>query len=515
MKKLFTLALSLTVMAMAFAADFTATQSGNWTDPATWGGAGVPGATDNVNTAGFEIIISADAACANLTYANSSAQLAIGDGVTLTVNGVVNSSEALTNCNNPFSTMHANGIVKLTGAALGTSDVNLIMDQAVNSTTANSICTKINNLIIAGADPAKTYKFGQTNRNYIHGTGYFKIMGGTKIDLENIMQLGSAVDNSFIVEEGATVLAKQNVKGGGGNATKITAVTINGTITCNSGLNATTIAIGNNGYFKTLRNKAANDDATLAGWWAAIGTPGTTLTNYGIPETITIGSNATVEFAGGASQSIQGIIPGTTNTIPYANVLISTTAAKTIQSNMVINGNLSVPDGGFTIPAGKIVLITNGTTTGNAPTVNGYLINATASDNTMGTIEGTLTGADVSLVAKAKSGYKFVSWTEEPTGEISAEATLPTFTASASRTLVANFSLSTGLNNAENDNLFSVNGNVINISKSVASVEVYSLQGSHIKSLNNVTSFTFENQGVYILKMNTISGIKTQKVIIK
>lgn len=58
-------------MTFSFAADYTATQTGNWTDAGTWGNAGVPGATDNVNTAGFEIIISADAACANLTYANS------------------------------------------------------------------------------------------------------------------------------------------------------------------------------------------------------------------------------------------------------------------------------------------------------------------------------------------------------------------------------------------------------------------------------------------------------------
>lgn len=422
---------------------------------------------------------------------------------------------ALVAGSNPFSSMHANGIVKLTGAALGATDVNLIMDQAINATTSNSVCTKINNLIIAGADPNKTYKFGQTARNFIHGTGYFKIMAGTKIDLEAIMQLGSVVDNNFIIEEGATVVAKQNVKGRGGNASKITTVTINGTLTCNAGLNATTIANGNNGYFKTLRNKATNDDATLTGWWAATGTPGTILTNYGIPSTITIGSNATVEFAGGASQSIQGIIPGTTTTIPYANILISTTAAKTIQSNMVISGNLSIPDGSFTIPAGKIVFQTNGVISGNATTVNGYLISASANDNTKGSITGTLNGSDVSLVASAKPGYVFINWTEAPTGEIGTEAILPTFTASASRTLVANFSISTGLINIDKDAIVTVQGHDVQLSKNINSIEVYSLNGQLVKALNNITNFTIDNQGVFVLKMNTISGIEIQKVIVK
>ena len=496
MKKLFTFVLSLSVMAMTYAADYTATQAGNWADATTWGGAGIPGANDNVSTAGFEITISADAACANLTYANSNAQLTIGDGITLTVNGVINSSPALVAGSNPFSTMHANGIVKLTGATLGASDVNLIMDQAVNATTSNSICTKINNLIIAGADPNKTYKFGQTNRNYIHGTGYFKIMGGTKIDLENIMQLGSVVDNNFIVEEGATVVAKQNVKGSGGNASKITTVTINGSLICNSGLNASTIAIGNNGYFKTLRNKATNDDATLTGWWAATGTPGSTLTNYGIPTTVTIGTNGVVEFAGGATQYLPGVIPGTSTTIPYVNIVVSGTTTKNVQSALTATGTV----------------LNFGTLAGSAVTCSN-IINVSSADITKGTVSGSIVASNVSLVATALSGNSFVNWTEG-VNEISNLATY-TFTASGSKTMVGNFSVSTSLEKVENENFFTVKGNVININKNVNSIEVYNLQGKLINALNNVTSLTVENQGVYILKMKTSTGIRTQKVIVK
>jgi len=53
---------------MGYSATFTATQTGNWNNPATWGGAGIPGAGDDVNnTQGKTITITGDVACKNLT----------------------------------------------------------------------------------------------------------------------------------------------------------------------------------------------------------------------------------------------------------------------------------------------------------------------------------------------------------------------------------------------------------------------------------------------------------------
>jgi hypothetical protein len=83
-----------------------------------------------------------------------------------------------------------------------------------------------------------------------------------------------------------------------------------------------------------------------------------------------------------------------------------------------------------------------------------YTITATANNGTMGSVSGAgskVTGSTATLVATANSGYHFVNWTESGS-EVSTNATY-SFTASANRTLVANFepntvALSSGITNA-------------------------------------------------------------------
>ena len=60
-------ALTLVPAATAAAASFTATQSGLWSDNATWGGAGVPGANDDATITGFDVELSAPAPVGSLT----------------------------------------------------------------------------------------------------------------------------------------------------------------------------------------------------------------------------------------------------------------------------------------------------------------------------------------------------------------------------------------------------------------------------------------------------------------
>jgi hypothetical protein len=77
-------------------------------------------------------------------------------------------------------------------------------------------------------------------------------------------------------------------------------------------------------------------------------------------------------------------------------------------------------------------------------TLASYAISASRNDNSMGTVSGAGNydaGATVSLTAVANSGYRFINWTESVT-PVSASATL-SFTAAASRTLVANFASTT------------------------------------------------------------------------
>jgi len=70
-----------------------------------------------------------------------------------------------------------------------------------------------------------------------------------------------------------------------------------------------------------------------------------------------------------------------------------------------------------------------------------YTITASANNGSMGSVSGAgskVTGSTVSLVATANSGYHFVNWTESAV-EVSTNTSLPSFTSSVNRTLVANF----------------------------------------------------------------------------
>lgn len=87
--------LSLSVLAFlgfdASAANFTSAKSGNWNDPTTWGGASVPGSSDNVTISGnFTVTVDiASATCSTLqvgpTSGNSTGTLAFNSGSQLTV----------------------------------------------------------------------------------------------------------------------------------------------------------------------------------------------------------------------------------------------------------------------------------------------------------------------------------------------------------------------------------------------------------------------------------------------
>ena len=492
MKKLFTLLFSLSLVIFANAADKYAQGAidwavGPWYDAATGGAATTaPAAGDNVFTQGNIITIAADAVCDNLTFTSLAGQFVISPAVTLTVRGKVDCTAAGTL--DAFSTMDVTAILKLTGEALAAADYILV-------TNNGAVGMRPKNLVIQAANTANTYKFGTSNVNYVHGTGYFKIMGGTKIDLETIMQLGSATDNNFIIEEGATVVTKQNVKAVATNNTKVTTVTINGMLTCNAGLNATTIAIGNNGYFKTLRGKATNDDVAYTGWWAATGTPLTTSTNYGIPTTITIGTNGVVEFAGGASQYLPGVIPGTTTTIPYVNVVVSGTATKNVQTALTATGAVL----NFGTLAGATVTCSN-------------IINVSSADILKGTVSGTIVASNVSLVATPLAGYRFVNWTKDGNEEsTSATYIFPV----AGKTVIANFDASTAVKNTTVINAFAVvNGNNIQLNGDINSIEIYNAQGKLIKSQSKVTTISVDSKGIYLVKMNAASGSKVQKVIV-
>lgn len=75
----------------AFAASFTSTQSGNWSDATTWGGGGTPVAGDSVTIAtGTTVTVTADVSVTGITIADSAtAILTINTTKTLTASGTV------------------------------------------------------------------------------------------------------------------------------------------------------------------------------------------------------------------------------------------------------------------------------------------------------------------------------------------------------------------------------------------------------------------------------------------
>ena len=58
-------------MDYVFAVSYTATQNGNWNASSTWGGSGVPSASDDAALGNFTVTLTADAACNNITTASS------------------------------------------------------------------------------------------------------------------------------------------------------------------------------------------------------------------------------------------------------------------------------------------------------------------------------------------------------------------------------------------------------------------------------------------------------------
>jgi len=93
LSRIFSLTLGLILMAMVTnGANFTSIKSGNWSDPRTWAPTGtlIPGSADAVSiVGGFNVTVTADAACASITFTTTATSLTINTGITLTVAGAI------------------------------------------------------------------------------------------------------------------------------------------------------------------------------------------------------------------------------------------------------------------------------------------------------------------------------------------------------------------------------------------------------------------------------------------
>jgi len=154
------------------------------------------------------------------------------------------------------------------------------------------------------------------------------------------------------------------------------------------------------------------------------------------------------------------------------------------------------------------------------PTNNGVnlkswsAISASSNDISKGSASGStiaLDGQNVTLSATGTSGNHFVRWTEGGV-EVSGAGPIYSFVASGNRTLIAEFSINTGMDNiAENIEII-VDGKMLRFS-SVASAQVYTPLGKLVAQ-THTSSIQLTQAGIYIVKISTPQGAKTQKVII-
>lgn len=390
--------------------------TGPWYDAATGGATTTaPVAGDNVFTNGFAVTVDADATCDNLTLlvavsgSSVSNQLKVSAGATLTVRGKIDGTNApATSTSHTLYDPTGTGTIKLTGETLS-SPYTLIGNNVIGLGTNPSGMFKPVNLVIDPVNKDNTYQFGTSNVNYVHGAGTFTIRANTKLDIKTVCQLGTGVGNELIIEEGAVVTTTNHFKGGAGNNSRITKVTVNGSITCGdfSQLIANTLILGNNATLKTSNSNQTNA-AVLSwdGWWGAktLTNPTPVVSDFGTPATITMGTNTTIEFGKSGDQNINGIVPAngtspsTAYSIPYVNLKISGSGNKTIQSDLTVTGTLDIVSGTtLTIVAGKKLTLAPTARVNNAGTItnNGtidFLSNAT--DGTATIIgNGVITGS--------------------------------------------------------------------------------------------------------------------------
>jgi len=128
-------------------------------------------------------------------------------------------------------------------------------------------------------------------------------------------------------------------------------------------------------------------------------------------------------------------------------------------------------------------------------------------------LDSYLLGEVATVVATPNGGYRFINWTVNGT-EVSINASY-NFTVSGARTLVANFDLNTGINSLSQTNFVTQKGRELQFDVVLGRIEVYTLTGNLVKVQDtNKSTMHLNNAGVYVVKMNTTEGVRTQKLIV-
>ncbi len=306
----------------AYSATYTSSTSGNWNSSSTWGGAGVPGSSDNVVIShGTTVTVTANATCNNLTLGDataSAATLTISSTYTLTINGACSINPS--NTSSTYTLNAAAGTVNIAGTfAWGTSGTELVEASTgtLTFTPAVTISSANQNVKLTGAGTINfnssftdgynkltpysggtikfngNYTVSTTAASWAAGTAYFSgtgtITANSSLTLYNLQTASSA--STTLASAAGTVVVTNAVTLGAGSTLKTnegfeidgnwtnngatlnqgsSTITFNGTSTLTGATTFTNLQVGNtassNTVTLTLNNSVTCSALTINGY---------------------------------------------------------------------------------------------------------------------------------------------------------------------------------------------------------------------------------------------------------
>ncbi|MFN8356401.1 MAG: hypothetical protein U0Y10_18235 [Spirosomataceae bacterium] len=347
------------------AATLTASQTGDYEDPATWGGVAPTATDDVVIPVGFTVTLNTtNGSCLGLNVAgtlviNPTRTLAVGGSIAntgiITINGTLsatNSGASYTNSAGATTTVALGGMLTLSCALTnaGTMTVTGTLNTS-NALTNNNALTVSGTLAASNAGAAVSIGSG-ANLSVSSG-GTMNLTSSVSIT-GTLTNAGTSTVNGTIVNNGT--FTNPGTFTANASFTSSNAITNAGSLTCNA-LFSTSNTFRNDGTFVTANSFSTsstsasavnNTNSMTIGGTFNITSTSATFTNSG---TLTINSGATVSLS--CNVSFSGIfnnggnttIAGTTNTIAASltntNIINFIGTTNTISNNTNNSGTIT------------------------------------------------------------------------------------------------------------------------------------------------------------------------------
>ena len=142
-----TLVLLLLIPFTGYSATFTSSTNGNWSASSTWGGAGVPGNTDDVIIKhGTTVTVNGTYTCHNLSIGDATTGVTtvnIGSGNSLTINGACSINPS--NLSNTYTLNAGSGSVNIAGTLTWASSGTNLIEAGTGTVTFTPAVTSANN----------------------------------------------------------------------------------------------------------------------------------------------------------------------------------------------------------------------------------------------------------------------------------------------------------------------------------------------------------------------------------